>query len=231
MPRSRLLADIALVLLLVVVLGGAVAVAQGFSLRDNRSPAAAPEVPDLRVLAVVDELAAEPRAPESTASLDAAAADLRWDLTVVEAPGTGYTAAPSGQPNVAGLLEKRLTSPAYDLVLVQAGFADYTSSPGKTGAAAIGVIKRIRGVVPLSTRIVLVGPLRPGPPEKTDPSVQEVLGAVAERERVLFLDPLADDWLGRSEGSTAGLSPLTDAERRQAWRRLAAELERTAGRS
>jgi hypothetical protein len=224
--RSRLLADVALVLLLVAVLVGALAVAQGFTLRDTPTTTSPAEVADLRVFAVVDELAGGPEGSATpTVSLDPLAGELGWDLTFLRVPGTGYTAAPAGQPNIAGLLEKQLTSSEYDLVLIQAGAADYTSGAGKTGAAAIGVVQRIREVVPLSTQIVLVGPLRAGPAVESAPSVQEVLAAVAERERVRFLDPVAEEWIVRAD-SAAGTDPLTQADLRQAARRLGEELKR-----
>jgi hypothetical protein len=212
------LADLALLLLAAAVLVGSVAVLRGYSLAG--APAVTPpqELPPLRVLAVVDELAGPAEASaQGSSAIELAATSLGWELTLLPARGVGYTAAPAGQSNLAGLIEQSFPEGSYDVVVLQAGAPDAEAARGEIGAGALGTIRRIRDRVELGTRIVLVGPAA-APARVPDlAAVREVLEAVATRERVFFLDPVAEGWLS-SESQDEAL------RQRELGRRLAEEM-------
>lgn len=218
MRISSGLRDAGLVLLTLVVVAGSVAVLRGYTLVETAANAVPQEAPPLRALAVVDDLAGPAGVEPGGSAIEQAAEALGWQLTLVPARGVGYTAAPAGESNLAGIVEQSLPTGPYDVVVLQAGAPDVDATAGEIGAGALGTLRRIRERVGASTRLVLAGPIR-GTEEAQELSrVREVLETVATRERVLFLDPIEEDWF---TGDAEVSDPLSQ---RELGRRLAAEM-------
>lgn len=217
MQRTRhLLADLGLVLLALAVAAGCVWVVT--RQQDATGDSVAAAAPPPRVAMLTAELGSSVEGGRSAAEL--AAAELGLDLDLIDAAGSGFATADAGLPNLGGLVEQRLEEGGYDVVVVQGGAGDGAVGIGTVGAAAGGVIDRIRERVPLSTRLVLVGPVSAGADPTGVAAVREALRAVASRQRVHFLDPIAAGWVD----APAVDAPLSAEQQRQAGRRLAEEL-------
>ncbi len=204
MRRRGLLADLLLVMLVVAVSASVVGLLR--SPPRASGAAAGPDRPRLRVTVFGDELVGD--GPAS--ATEQAAAQSGWALRSVDAAGTGYTAAPAGAPNFAGLVERSLPAGSgQDVVLVQGGRADLAATPGTLAAGVAGTIQRLKA-----------GCRRARGSCSSDRCEQRRTATSAASAQCCAIPPVASEscsWTPSRRGGCRqpGSGPLSDEEQRQ----------------
>lgn len=158
---------------------------------------------------------------------------LGWDTTVLAQDGTGFlSGGQDGSASYPARIAAELAGPPPDAVVVMAGTSDRLARPADLRAAVQQTIAALRARLPLTTRLVLVGPYGSDVPQEQArlQVVATVLREVTAAERVHYVDPIAEGWLGGQADALLApdglhLSPEGDAE---LGRRLAEALERFA---
>ncbi|WP_173008137.1 SGNH/GDSL hydrolase family protein [Mycolicibacterium sp. P1-18] len=150
--------------------------------------------------------------------------ELCWDLTKASVqPGSGYIAAlqPGAKPFPERLDELGTGRPG--VILVQGGANDYLAPSEVVTAAADTTFKALKEQHP-DARIVAIGPVivphRAEAPELI--RVSGALAAAAAANDVLYVDPVAEQWLA-DDSMFAGVVPNADGYTEYT-RRLAADL-------
>jgi lysophospholipase L1-like esterase len=149
---------------------------------------------------------------------------LCWNLTKASVqPGSGFVAAL--QPGAKAYPERLedISSAHPGIILVQGGANDYLSSSDDITAAADATFKALKQQNP-DAKIVAIGPVivphRAEAPELV--RVSGALAAAAAQNDVLYIDPVAEQWLD-DDSLFAGVVPNGDGYTEYT-RRLAADL-------
>ena len=159
------------------------------------SPTAAATKPVTAVL-FGDSLASGRGVPPGTPTLlQVAAQKLGWKSTVRAGDGTAYTTGGKrgGLPYAARLAREVTSAP--DVLVLQGGASDTGASPEQLTQAATAVVREVKRRFP-TTKLVLLGPVAmEQPPDGQLVRVAATLKAVAQREKVPFVDPIGLHWI------------------------------------
>lgn len=230
--RRSLLADLALLLLAVVVV-----VATAFvALRDVGTtpatdalvpaPSAPAAAPSAAAAGAVQALfiGAELVSPGAAGDLGSVVGpQLGWQVTTNGVPGSGYVGGPADQSYVERV-PRLLQGQRPDVVVLSSGQADGEAVDGRRfGGNVQFVVAAVRTAAP-DAEVVLVGPVAASPDAFA--GQREILMQVAARYGVVFVDPIGSGYL-RDVPDALGPDGLpTQAGYAELGRRLAADLRR-----
>lgn len=167
--------------------------------------------------------------PGTPTALQVAARRLGWKAVLRGGDGTGYTTGGKrgGTPYAARLAREVTSAP--DVLVLQGGASDTGASPEQLTAAATAVVRDLKRRFP-TTKLVMLGPVAmEQPPDGQLVRVAGTLKAVARREKVPFVDPIALRWITAANhgGYTAATGFYPNAAgHAYLGQRLAAELAR-----
>ncbi|SFO94351.1 Lysophospholipase L1 [Geodermatophilus dictyosporus] len=126
---------------------------------------------------------------------------LGWTEVDAGQSGTGYVADGGGgdrAPFRARVPDVAQAAP--DVVVVQGSTNDAGVPSVEVGAAATALYADLAAAVP-GARVVVLGPLAaPGVPRAEIEAIRDALAAAAAQAGLLFVDPVAGDWLAPSQG-------------------------------
>lgn len=211
MTRRVRLADLALLVLAVVVLVFVGLTLQRFNApvaeSASGSPAAVPQAVGAqdvqrppRLLVLGDELAAGEGASGPSKGFARLLADqLDAPYTIDAEPDTGYVAR-GGELGTDLSFPARVKTlvgrdgPAPDLVVVEGGHEDYAAEPGELQAAVGQVVRRLQKAYP-DAQVVLMGSTRAFPESEVLEPLHATLREAAEEAGVPFVDPVAEGWI------------------------------------
>ena len=145
--------------------------------------------------------------PGTPTAVQVAAQRLGWKATVLGGDGTAYTTGGKrgGQPYAVRLAREVRTAP--DVLVLQGGASDTGATAEQLTEAATAVVRDLKRRFP-RTKLVLLGPV--GMEQPVDGQLVRVAGtlkAVARREKVPFVDPIALHWV--TEANHAGYTSAT----------------------
>lgn len=135
--------------------------------------------------------ASEPR--NSWASIVTRA--LKWDATVLAAPGGGYSLPGVNGESILGMLESAdLRALRPDVVVIQSGYND-TSAQDADVRAAINDVRGILTEELPGVPVVVVGQFWPGEPTpSSEARARTIQAAWSGRDGTLVLDPIEGGW-------------------------------------
>lgn len=145
--------------------------------------------------------------PGTPTAVQVAAQRLGWKATVRGGDGTAYTTGGKrgGQPYAARLAREVTSAP--DVLVLQGGASDTAATPEQLTAAATAVVRDLKRRFP-QTKLVLLGPVAmEQPPDGQLVRVAKTLKAVADREKVPFVDPIGLRWI--TEANHSGYTAST----------------------
>ncbi|MEU5884654.1 SGNH/GDSL hydrolase family protein [Spirillospora sp. NPDC047279] len=149
--------------------------------------------------------------PEATYA-PAAARLLGWQVVAAGKAGTGYVATGSRRYGLPGpgqtflaLFESQLGwRPAPDLLILSGGHNDRRYPTAQTAQGARDLLARARQRWP-GTKILMIGPMWGNDtPPVTTLAVRDTLRAVAQEQKVPFVDPIGERWITGNRAAGTG---------------------------